>query len=219
MLACTGVRRHYPSGVILAGCDLEVEGGSCFLISGPSGGGKTTLLRILALLEAPDSGTVVHDNSIYRFGEARPAIALPQSPYPFLTMVFQQGFLWPHLTIAENLAVVLHGAPRHGLDERALDMLERFGVRQLVDRWPHQCSLGQRQRASIARALLTPARFLLFDEPSSALDRKNRRILADEFLQTKAAGRGMIIVSHDSDSFRSVVDQHAELENGQLSYR
>jgi ABC-type sugar transport system ATPase subunit len=214
-LACEGLTKRYGRTDVLVGCNLTIERGTCTLVSGPSGGGKSTLLRTLALIEPADEGLVRHGaRTISPISER----ALDQSdpPYPFLTMVFQQIYLWPHLTVRENISLVLSGSPADALDARTGAMLATFGVDHILDLRPHECSLGQRQRVAIARALLMPTLFVLMDEPASALDRANRAILAGELLRAKRAGRGLLIVSHQEEELDPVVDNRFELEHGIL---
>jgi ABC-type lipoprotein export system ATPase subunit len=210
MLAALSVRKRYAFD-LLSDCSLTVEEGEALTIRGVSGGGKSTLLRILARLEAADGGVVVHGND--RFD----ASTLDDSPpYPFLTLVFQQLFLWPNLTMAENLSLVLYGTRHVQFTSKEEDLLCRMGVDGLMLHRPHECSLGQQQRVAVARALLSNARFLLLDEPSSALDRANRMILAEELAAAKSAGRGIVIVTHDERDFDQIADHRLNLENGRL---
>ena len=215
ILACEGLSKRYGPTDVLARCDLTIEPGTCTLVSGPSGGGKSTLLRTLALIEPADAGLVRHGDRVI---EPRSERALERSdpPYPFLTMVFQQIHLWPHLTVRENVALVLSGSPSAPFDPGTDDLLATFGVDHVLDLRPHECSLGQRQRVAIARALRMPTQFVLMDEPASALDRANRAILAGELLKAKRAGRGLLIVSHQEEELDPVVDKRLELEHGVL---
>jgi ABC-type sugar transport system ATPase subunit len=210
ILAAEKINKRYDAEV-LCDCSLMVRSGECVIVNGPSGGGKSTLLRILARLESADSGSVVH--GAYRW-DAR--VTGSEPVYPFLTLVFQQLFLWPNLTLAQNLAIVLAHAPRAKLPAQTLELLERLSIVTLLERKPHECSLGQRQRLAIARALLGNARFLLLDEPSSALDRVNRQIFAKELAEAKARGRGILIVTHDERDFDGIADQRLTLDNGFL---
>jgi ABC-type lipoprotein export system ATPase subunit len=206
--------KSYGERAVLRNCSLAVKAGECVLLRGPSGGGKSTLLRILALLETADSGRVTHGESIW---EMRQLPGLPA--YPFLTLVFQQLFLWPNLTMGENLSLVLAHQPNLPPTRAATDLLGRFAIHQLLERHPHECSLGERQRLAIARALLSKAQFLLLDEPSSALDRANQGILLQELKAAKANDRGVLLITHDDRGFDAIADQSFELENGELRRR
>jgi ABC-type lipoprotein export system ATPase subunit len=211
-LAAENINKRYEDQDILIDCSLTVNAGECVLLRGPSGGGKSTLLRILALLERADSGTVQHGEEI-NDASREPA----RAAYPFLTLVFQQLFLWPNLTVSENLAIVLDHDPRAALKSVAMAMLERFSISHVLRKLPHECSLGERQRVAIARALLSDARFLLLDEPSSALDRTNRDVLIAELVTALSGQRGILIVTHDDRAFDAISVRRFELENGRLA--
>ena len=215
ILQAEDLNKSYGEHKILRHCSLSVRAGECVLLRGPSGGGKSTLLRILALLEDADSGTISHGEQIYRAG------ALPHnvSAYPFATVVFQQLFLWPNLTVAQNISLVLEKRPNARLSSDTLDMLARFNIKELVHRLPHECSLGERQRVALVRALMSKASFLLLDEPSSALDRSNRIILVEELGAQTARKRGLLVITHDDVTFDKLADRCYELENGYLSTR
>jgi ABC-type lipoprotein export system ATPase subunit len=213
MLACAGVSRRLGGRQVLIECGLSVAPGTCTVIRGPSGGGKSTLLKILALLEPADSGLVTHDAQAYAYPLARD---FPLCAFPYLTLVFQQLYLWPNLTLRENMALVLDGDRAAPLDASARELLKRFAVHEQLDRRPHECSLGQRQRVAVARALLTPAKYLLLDEPTSALDRVNRAAVIAALQESKAMGRGLLIVSHDEGGLERIADARYELEDARL---
>ncbi len=211
ILSAERLCKSYGGREILLDCSFTVNTGQCLVIRGPSGGGKSTLLRILSLLEPADSGCVFHGDRRWDVSSLQKA-----SAYPFLTLVFKQLFLWPNLTMRQNLSMVLAHRPNHPLPRAAVELLERLAIAELLDRRPHQCSLGERQRLAIARSLLSEARFLLLDEPSSALDRANRTALIEELKSTIARDRGVVLITHDDDGYGEVVDQSFELENGRL---
>jgi len=211
ILSAQGISKSYGERVVLHDCSLRVEAGQCSLIRGPSGGGTSTFLRILALLEPANRGSVIHGDRSCDVSRVQ-----KDSPYPFLTLVFQQLFLWPNLSLGQNLSIVLTGRPNNPAPRSAQGLLERFDIARLLDRFPHECSLGERQRLAIARSLLSSARFLLLDEPSSALDRANLSILVEELKAATQQDRGVLIVTHDERGFSGIVDQSFELENGQL---
>jgi ABC-type sugar transport system ATPase subunit len=212
-LRAEGLVKRYGKQTILDDCSLTVNAGGCLLLRGPSGSGKSTLLRTLAFLENADSGAVVH-------GEQRwPAQELPAdiSPYPFLTVVFQQLFLWPNLTISQNVSLVLQQKLNVPMNDSATQIFDRFRIRGLIQRLPHECSLGERQRIALARAFLSKAQFLLLDEPSSALDSTNRETLVELLREAKLAHRGLLLITHDDTTFDSLADDCLVLENGHLS--
>ena len=211
ILSAQNVNKRYGKRVVLRDCSITINTGQCLLIRGPSGGGKSTLLRILALLEQADNGKVIHADRSWDASRL-----IKTSAYPFLTLVFQQLFLWPNLTMGENISIALTHQKNGVLSKAAMEMLERFAIAELLNRHPHECSLGERQRLAIARALLSDARFLLLDEPSSALDRANQTVLVEALKQALANDRGVLLVTHDDHGFDGVVDESFELENAQL---
>jgi ABC-type sugar transport system ATPase subunit len=209
-IAAERVCKRYET-IVLDDCSLAVEAGGCLIIRGPSGGGKSTLLRILALLEPADSGAVVHGEQSWQPSEIG-AI----DPYPLLTLVFQQLFLWPHLTIAQNFSLVLSHRNDGVVSAECQALLDRLDIGHLLARRPHECSLGQRQRVAISRALLSPVRFLLLDEPSSALDRTSQQQVVAELAAAKRGGRGLVVVTHDERAFDQLADERLLLEGGRL---
>ena len=141
---------------------------SALAIIGPSGGGKSTLLRIIGGLEAPTSGTMAVDGSPVSFDEAS-----LRAYRATLGFVFQDGGLFHHMTALENVALPLrmvHGASSDEADDRARELLARLGLEDSLAKRPAQLSGGQKQRVAIARALAARPRLLLLDEPTSALD-------------------------------------------------
>ena len=211
ILSAQNVNKRYGNRVILRDCSITMNSGQCLLIRGPSGCGKSTLLRILALLERADSGKVIHGDRSWDASKSTKA-----SAYPFLTLVFQQLFLWPNLTMRQNISIALTHQKNGALSKAAMEMLERFTILTVLDHRPDECSLGERQRLAIARALLSDARFLLLDEPSSALDRANQTLLVEELRQALANDRGILLITHDDCGYDGVVDESFELENAQL---
>lgn len=199
---------------MLNSCDLEVAAGNCVIVRGRSGGGKSTLLRCLSLLLAPDSGMVYHGDRRHTFPSP---VNHSGSVYPFLTVVFQQILLWPNLTMSENISIVIERERRRSVSPAAMDMLKRFHVADTIDKRPAQCSLGQRQRVAVARAVLSGATFLMLDEPTSALDRRSRTDMVGVLSEVKSAGRGLLVVSHDERDFESIADQAFELDDGTLA--
>ena len=132
-------------------------------------------------------------------------------------MVFQQIYLWPNLTVGENISIVVDRQRRRAVSPEARVLLERLHVAETLDKRPAQCSLGQRQRVAVARAVLSGARFLLLDEPTSALDRRNRADMVDVLAEVKKDGRGLLVVSHDERDFEAIADCAFELDDGVLT--
>lgn len=178
---------------------------SALAIIGPSGGGKSTLLRIIGGLEAPTSGTMAVDGSPVSFDEAS-----LRAYRATLGFVFQDGGLFHHMTALENVALPLrmvHGASSDEADDRARELLARLGLEDSLAKRPAQLSGGQKQRVAIARALAARPRLLLLDEPTSALDPEFTTEVLDVVRDLAEAGTRFIIVTHEMGFAREISDR------------
>ncbi|MBM2615533.1 ABC transporter ATP-binding protein [Actinoplanes sp. LDG1-06] len=208
LLSISQVRRRFGDVVALDGVSLDIEEGEFFALLGPSGCGKTTLLRILAGFETADEGTVLlSGNDLTR---------VPAHQRP-INLMFQSYALFPHLSVAGNIA---YGLQRERLAkpeirQRVAEVLERVGLAHAAKRRPQQLSGGQRQRVALARAIVKRPRLLLLDEPHSALDRKVR---AEMQLWLKElqheVGITFVVVTHDQEEAMSMADRIAVLNHG-----
>jgi polar amino acid transport system ATP-binding protein len=193
---------------------LELEKVHTLAFIGPSGGGKSTLLRIIAGLEHPDSGTVEIDDGPVIFTEE----AL-QKHRRTIGTVFQAFNLFPHLTALENITLPLekvHGHTPAGAEEIARKMLARFRLENHAGKRPAEMSGGQRQRVAIARAISIKPRILLFDEPTSALDPEMTAEVLDMIKELREEGRDFILVTHEMGFARQVADQALFLADGKI---
>ena len=173
-------------------------------IIGPSGGGKTTLLRIIAGLAVPDAGSLAIDSREVAFNEAE-LLAHRRS----IGTVFQAYNLFPHLSARENVLLPLvkvHGVPLAEARETVDALLERFQLSAHADRRPAELSGGQQQRVAIVRAIAIKPRFLVFDEPTSALDPEMTAEVLDFIAELRSDGRDLIIVTHNMGFARQVSD-------------
>jgi len=191
---------------------LEPPGVTVFF--GPSGSGKTTVLRVLAGLEKPDEGTV-------RFGSepwddsARGLHLPPQARR--LGFLFQDYALFPHLNLAGNIGYGLHGLSGAETKRRVGELLARFQLEGLEERYPHQLSGGQKQRAALARALAPQPRLLLLDEPLSALDAPTREAVRGDLRGWLAALRiPVLLVTHDRVEALALGDTLAVMDHGRV---
>ncbi len=189
---------------------ISIETGETLVLLGPSGCGKTTLLRILAGLEVPDSGTIVLD------GETLTSSThFVPAERRRIGMVFQDWALFPHLTVAGNVAF---GLEKSEIDQgRVAETLEMVGLTQLADRYPDALSGGQMQRVALARALAPRPRVLLFDEPFSNLDTTLRaQVRSDIALLMREVGMTSIFVTHDQEEAFVLGDRVAVMKEGRV---
>ena len=214
-LAVAGLDKRFGAHQVLAGLDIDVPAGSLTAVLGPSGSGKTTLLRILAGFEHADAGTV-------RIGPALadgPGVFLPPERRR-IGYVPQEGSLFPHLTVAANVAFGLTRR-KWGRDRRAkrcADLLEAVGLGGLDRRYPHQLSGGQQQRVALARALAIQPEVVLLDEPFASLDANLRAsVRADVQRLLKESGTTTVLVTHDQDEALSTADRVAVLRDGGIA--
>ena len=182
---------------------------------GPSGGGKSTLLRIIAGLETPDSGTVTLDGEPVVFADEEKLRAHRRH----LGVVFQAYNLFPHLTALANITLPLekvHGLSPAEAAHLALEALRRFQLADHAHKKPAQLSGGQKQRVAIARAIAIKPRLLLFDEPTSALDPEMTAEVLEVIEELKNEGRDFLLVTHEMGFARHVADRVAFLASGRI---
>jgi iron(III) transport system ATP-binding protein len=193
MVALADVRVAFGSLTAVDGVTLSVPEGETLCLVGPSGSGKSTLLRVIAGLERPDRGGVTIEGID---GEAGPLFVAPERRR--IGVVFQDYALFPHLTVAENVAFGLTGRPRAEVRQIVASLLERVGVARYADSYPHTMSGGERQRVALARALAPSPRVLLMDEPFSSLDGRLRdQVRATTMSVLHDTGTTAIVVTHD----------------------
>ncbi|HEX6113154.1 MAG TPA: amino acid ABC transporter ATP-binding protein [Geminicoccaceae bacterium] len=220
-----GVGKSFGEHRVLEGVDLDVERGQVVAIIGPSGGGKTTLLRCVNLLESYDEGSIRVDGVEvgYRDGAGR---RRPRGDRELariradIGMVFQLFNLFPHLTAAENVMLGLRkvrGLTKAQARERALTWLARVGLADKVDSLPAQLSGGQQQRVGIARAVAMEPKVLLLDEITSALDPELVGEVLAVVQELAKEGMTMIVVTHEMGFARDISDRVVFMERGRIA--
>jgi len=210
-LVVEGLHKSFGAHVVLDGLDLVVEPGAITAVLGPSGCGKTTLLRIVAGFLEPDSGSVSFD------GRALVGPGVSVAPqHRGIGYVPQEGALFPHLSVAGNLAFGLPRARRRRFE--VADLLDLVGLSSgLADRYPHELSGGQQQRVALARALAPDPVAVLLDEPFSSLDAGLRVETGRAVTRAlRAADVTAVLVTHDQDEALALADQVAVVRDGRV---
>jgi ABC-type polar amino acid transport system ATPase subunit len=209
-----GVHKSFGDNHVLRGIDLEVRSGEVLTIVGPSGSGKSTLLRCVNLLEPLNEGRIFFEGEeITRKGVDLSAIRQQ------IGMVFQQFNLFPHLSVMNNLTLAARRIRRQSRAEaeaRARVLLERVGLSEKADQYPHQLSGGQQQRVAIARALMMNPHVMLFDEVTSALDPE---LVGEVLLVMRDLARDgmtMLVVTHEMQFAREVGDRVIFMDDGRI---
>jgi len=212
ILELVGLRKSYGTQEVLRGVDLRVRPAELVCVIGPSGSGKSSMLRCCNRLEEPSGGQVILDGlDITR--QDTDINRIRQS----VGMVFQHFNLYPHLTALDNVTLALRHVqklPRVEADQRAREALAQVGLAEKATSYPSQLSGGQQQRVGIARAIALKPRVMLFDEPTSALDPE----LVEDVLGTmrvlREAGMAMLVVTHEMAFAHAAADRVIFMDGG-----
>ncbi|HXH02356.1 MAG TPA: amino acid ABC transporter ATP-binding protein [Candidatus Competibacteraceae bacterium] len=194
---------------VLKGLDIEMHAGERVVVIGPSGGGKSTLLRVLMGLESIDRGSITFGGKPYISVSNRKTV-IDTNVRRSIGMVFQHYTLFPHLNVLQNLILApckVRGEKKAIAAERAAALLTRFGLGAKIDAYPAQLSGGQKQRVAIARALMLDPKLMLFDEVTSALDPELVAEVEQVILQLAAQNMPMVIVTHDMWFARNIASR------------
>ena len=214
LIEVKGLKKNFGKLEVLKGVDLQVRRGEVVVIIGPSGSGKSTFLRSLNLLEKPNGGTItVEGQDImadrHKTRELRERMG----------MVFQQFNLFPHLRVLDNVTLApmkVKGVSREEANRKAMQLLERVGLKDKADAWPGKLSGGQKQRVAIVRALAMDPDVMLFDEPTSALDPEMVGEVLDVMKTLARDGMTMVVVTHEMGFAREVGDRVLFMDDGQV---
>lgn len=192
MLIGYKIDKSFDTTNILRGVDIEIKPGCISVLIGPSGSGKTTLIRALSLIDPPTKGKIILDENKYEFPLTPKQRII--KPWPNLTVVFQQHFLWPHLTLRNNIMLPL--SKRSGSEYTVEELIKTFSMDAFIDRYPNEVSIGQRQRVALARAFALQPKYILLDEITSALDVEQTGTVVRHLLALRDKGIGLLVVTH-----------------------
>ena len=209
-IAFRGISHKFGNQTALNNIDLEVGDGEIVCILGPSGSGKSTLLRIAAGLEPVQQGTICLDDQLMANAVTNP----PPEQRP-IGLVFQDHVLFPHQTVAENIAFGLHNQSKAQREAMVEHQLASVDLADMAQRYPHTLSGGQQQRVALIRALATQPSVMLLDEPFASVDTPLRRKLREQArLTLKAAGTPTLMVTHDPEEAMDMADRILVLVEG-----
>lgn len=217
MITFEKVTKKFGERLILDDISLEMRSGDFVTITGPSGAGKSTMLHLLLGITQPSAGRVLFDEQEIHALRPKPLQELRRK----IGTVFQDYKLLPNKTVFENLAFVLEvcGYPLHEIPARAFALLKRVGLYEHLDRYPHQLSGGEAQRASIARALTHEPSVLLADEPTGNLDPENALNIMKLLLELNQQGLTILLTTHAPELLKLAPKRIFELEKGRLKKR
>jgi len=214
LLRLDGVRKHFGDHHVLTGVSLEVDEGQVVCLIGASGSGKSTLLRCVDLLEVVDDGTIWLDDR-----EITAPDVNPDGVRREVAIVFQAYNLFPHLSVLDNITLGPRRSlrrPRQASEERALELLERFGLAEKARAYPDSLSGGQQQRVAVIRAMAMKPRLLLLDEITSALDPMLVGDVLEVIRELKHEGMTIVMATHEMVFAREIGDRIVFLDGGEI---
>jgi ABC-type polar amino acid transport system ATPase subunit len=222
LLVLDNVSKSFGHVEVIKGITLTVRKGEHVVIFGPSGGGKSTLLRLMNLLEVPDSGTVTFEDRRYfpHSGSTLDRASRLQQLRSQIGMVFQRFNLYPHLTALQNVTLALTDVKkmnRNAARDKAEAKLAEVGLMDRMDHYPAQLSGGQQQRVAIARALAMDPKLMLFDEPTSALDPELIGEVLGVMEKLAREGMTMVAVTHEMGFAKHVGDRLIFVSGGVIA--
>ena len=217
ILSINQLTKSYGDLQVLKGVSLDVEKGEVIALIGPSGSGKSTLLRCINRMETPTSGAVYFGDQVFA-GDKIDQKTLNRLRSK-IGMVFQHFNLFPHLTVLENITLApikLHYQDEQAANNQAQSLLDKVGLGDKAQTYPHQLSGGQKQRVAIARALALKPEIMLFDEPTSALDPERVKEVLNVIQDLALEVMTLIIVTHEMSFAQKVASRVAFMDQGQI---
>ena len=216
MLSVKNLKKSFGKNTVLKDISFDVSTGDILAIVGPSGSGKSALLRCLNMIETPSSGKIVFEGT--NLVDKNTNLSLAREK---IGMVFQQFNLFNHLTVLENLMlapVKLKVMGEGSAKRKAIMLLEKIGLKDKALSYPSSLSGGQKQRVAIIRTLMMDPDIILFDEPTSALDPEMIGEVLDLIKMVASENKTMIIVSHEISFVKSIANRILFLENGKIIF-
>ena len=223
LIQVRGLKKYYNKGVIKAldGITVDINRGDVMAVIGPSGGGKSTFLRSLNLLEQPTEGEIIFEGiDITKKKDAQGKKINLDIHRQKMGMVFQHFNLFPHMTILDNMTIApmqVKHMDKAAARAQAMKLLERVGLADRAGAYPIQLSGGQKQRVAIVRALAMEPEVMLFDEPTSALDPEMVGEVLDVMKQLANDGMTMVVVTHEMGFAREVGNRVLFMAEGKIS--
>ena len=216
LLSIKGLKKSFGDLEVLKGLTTDIRKGEVVVMIGPSGGGKSTFLRCMNLLEQPTEGEIWFDGmNIVQAGERDKNRVRSE-----MGMVFQHFNLFPHLSILDNITLaprLVRGIARSDAQKRTMELLERVGLADKAHAYPQQLSGGQKQRVAIVRSLAMEPKVMLFDEPTSALDPEMVGEVLEVMRDLAKNGMTMVVVTHEMRFARDVASRVLFLEGGKIA--
>lgn len=216
MIETKGLKKSFDHNEVIKGIDSHVEKGQVIVVIGPSGGGKSTFLRMLNMLEQPTAGTVSFEGQDITDLPANKLDTVREK----MGMVFQSFNLFPNMTVLANVALApqrVKGTSPQAAKEQSMALLDQVGLADKADAYPASLSGGQQQRVAIARALAMGPDVMLFDEPTSALDPEMVGEVLKVMQTLAKQGMTMVVVTHEMGFARKVADEVWFMDGGVLA--
>ena len=216
LLKIENLKKSFGSLQVLKGLSATIRKGEVVVMIGPSGGGKSTFLRCMNLLEEPTEGSIVFDGIDIVSADEKTKNRVRSE----MGMVFQHFNLFPHLSILDNITLaprLVRGVARATAERKAMELLERVGLAAKAKAYPQQLSGGQKQRVAIVRSLAMEPKVMLFDEPTSALDPEMVGEVLDVMKDLATNGMTMVVVTHEMRFARDVASRVLFLDGGRIA--